>query len=166
LRRRERKKERKRNVYYKTATIGEKDDFDSENSWITEGLPSSSRRRSKGEGRRRGTRRREKVSASEVDLGVDGAKSEIKVERRLVPERSAEDFAESVIEIPSLALSSLSPVIATLACTSACSSATAPVALPGDSKELLPPPTTPASKPLRMNKSGEMNVYYMTALVV
>jgi len=39
------------------------------------------------------------VSASEVDVGVDGAKSAIKVERRCNPEWSAEDFAESVIEI-------------------------------------------------------------------
>jgi len=31
-------------------------------------------------------RGREKASASKVDIGVDGAKSEIKVERRRVPE--------------------------------------------------------------------------------
>jgi len=33
--------------------IGEKDDYDSENSraWISDGLPSSSRRRRKGDGR-------------------------------------------------------------------------------------------------------------------
>ena len=31
--------------------IGEKDDHDSENSWISDGLPSSSRRRRRGEGR-------------------------------------------------------------------------------------------------------------------
>ena len=41
----------------------------------------------------------EEASASEVDVGVDGAKSAIKVERRCNPEWSAEDFAESVIEI-------------------------------------------------------------------
>ena len=31
--------------------MGEKDDFDSENSWISDGLPSSSRRRRRGGGR-------------------------------------------------------------------------------------------------------------------
>ena len=31
--------------------MGEKDDYDSENSWISDGLPSSSRRRRKGGGR-------------------------------------------------------------------------------------------------------------------
>ena len=67
--------------------IGEKDcDSDGENSWISEGLPSSSRRRSRGEGRKEGGREREKASASEVDVGVNSAKSEIKVERRRVPE--------------------------------------------------------------------------------
>jgi len=39
--------------------IGEKD---SENSWISEGLPSSSRRRTRGEGRGEGGGGREKVS--------------------------------------------------------------------------------------------------------
>jgi len=62
--------------------IGEKDDYDSENSWILEGLPSSSRKRKRGEGRGEGGGGREKVSASEVDVGVDGDKGEIKVERR------------------------------------------------------------------------------------
>jgi len=65
--------------------IREKDDYDSENAWISEGLPSSSRRRSRGEGRREGGSGREKANTSEVDVGVDGAKSEIKVERRRVP---------------------------------------------------------------------------------
>jgi len=31
--------------------IGEKDDYDSENSWMSDGLPSSSRRRRKGDRR-------------------------------------------------------------------------------------------------------------------
>ena len=31
--------------------IGEKDEYDSENSWISDGLPSSSRRRRRGGGR-------------------------------------------------------------------------------------------------------------------
>jgi len=31
--------------------MGEKDDYDSENSWISDGLPSSSRRRRRGDGR-------------------------------------------------------------------------------------------------------------------
>jgi len=57
----------------------------SENSWISEGLPSSSRRKSRGDGRGERGRGREKVSASEVDVAVDGAKSEIKVERRCDP---------------------------------------------------------------------------------
>jgi len=39
------------------------------------------------------------LSASEVDIGVDGAKSEIKVKRRNIPEYSAVDFAESVMKI-------------------------------------------------------------------
>jgi len=68
--------------------IGGKDHCDSENSWISEGLPSSSRRRSReeGGGGGGGGEGREKVSASKVDVGVDGAESEIKVERRRVPE--------------------------------------------------------------------------------
>jgi len=61
-------------------------DYDSQNSWISEGLPSSSRRRSTGKGRGERGRGVEKVSASEVDVGVDSAKSEIKVERRCDPE--------------------------------------------------------------------------------
>jgi len=39
------------------------------------------------------------VSTSVVDVAVNGAKSEIKVERRRGHEGSAEDFSESVIEI-------------------------------------------------------------------
>jgi len=62
--------------------IGGKDDYDSENSWISEGLPSSSRKMRRGKGRGEGGGKRETASASEVDVGVDGAKSEIKVERR------------------------------------------------------------------------------------
>jgi len=42
---------------------------------------------------------REKVSASKFDVGVDGAKREIEVEKRCGHEFSAEDFFESVIEI-------------------------------------------------------------------
>jgi len=57
----------------------------SESSWISEGLPSSSRRRSRGEGRLEGGRGEEKASAREVDIGVDGDKSEIKVDRKRVP---------------------------------------------------------------------------------
>jgi len=79
--------ERERKFITRQPPIGEKDcDSDSENSWISEGLPSSSRRRSRGEGRKEGGREREKASASEVDVGVDGAQSETKVERRRVPE--------------------------------------------------------------------------------
>ena len=73
--------------------------FDSKNSWILKGLPSSSRRRRRGEGRRKGGGGREKVSASEVDVGVDGTKSEIKVETRRGHGCSAEDFSEIAIEI-------------------------------------------------------------------
>ena len=61
---------------------GGKDDYVSENSWISGGLPSSSRERRRGKGRGEGGGGRETASASEVDVGVDGAKSEIKVERR------------------------------------------------------------------------------------
>jgi len=56
--------------------------FDSENSWISDGLSSSSRRRRRGEGRGEGGEWREKWNASGVEVGVDSAKSEIKVERR------------------------------------------------------------------------------------
>ena len=69
--------------------IGEKDDYDSENSWISDGLPSSSRRRRRGKGRGVEGEWREKGSAMEVDVGVDCAKKEIKVKRRRGPERSA-----------------------------------------------------------------------------
>jgi len=68
--------------------IGERDDYDSENSWISDGLPSSSRRSTRGEGRgeaREGSEWGEKWSARRVDVGVDSAKSEIKVERRCDP---------------------------------------------------------------------------------
>ena len=68
--------------------IGGKDDYDSENSWISDGLPSSSRRRRRGEGRGKGGEWRDKWSAMEVDVEVDGAKKEIKVKRRRGPERS------------------------------------------------------------------------------
>ena len=40
--------------------IGKKDDYDSENSWISDGLPSNSRRRRKGDGRGEGGEWREK----------------------------------------------------------------------------------------------------------
>jgi len=79
--------------------IGEKDDYDSENSWISDGLPSSSRRRRRVEMRGEGGESREKWSASGVNVAVDSAKSEIKVERRYDLRRSAKDFAESVIKI-------------------------------------------------------------------
>jgi len=65
--------------------IGEKDDCNSENSWISDGLLSSSRRSRRGEGRREGGEWREKWSASGVNVAVDSAKSEIKVERRCDP---------------------------------------------------------------------------------
>ena len=70
--------ERDRKVYYKTTTNREKDDYDSENSFISDGLPSSRKRRRRGEGRGEGGEWREKWSASGVDVGVDGANSEIK----------------------------------------------------------------------------------------
>ena len=66
--------------------IREKDDYDSENSWISDGLPSTSKRRRRGDGRGGEREWREKRSASEVDVDVDGAKSEIKVERSCDPE--------------------------------------------------------------------------------
>jgi hypothetical protein len=40
--------------------IGEKDYYDSENSWFSDGLPSSSRRRRRGDGRGEGGEWREK----------------------------------------------------------------------------------------------------------
>ena len=60
--------------------IGGKDDYDSEDSWISDGLPSSSRTRRRGEERGHGGEWRQKWNASGVDVGVDSAKSEIKVE--------------------------------------------------------------------------------------
>ena len=62
--------------------IGRKEDYNSENCWISEGLPSCSRGRRRGEGRGEGEGGREKVRASKVNVGVDGSKSDIKVERR------------------------------------------------------------------------------------
>ena len=59
--------------------IGENDDYDSENSWISDGLPSSSRWEVGG-----GSVERE-VSASEIDVDVDGIKSQIKVVRSCDP---------------------------------------------------------------------------------
>ena len=69
-------------VFTRQPPIGGTDDGDSQNSWISGGLPSSSRRRRRGKGRGEGEGGREKVSANKVDIGVDGAKSEIKVEKR------------------------------------------------------------------------------------
>ena len=42
------------------SAIGEKDDYHSENSWISDGLPSSSRSRRRGDGRWKGGEWREK----------------------------------------------------------------------------------------------------------
>ena len=47
---------------------------------------------------------REKWSASEVVVDVDGAKSEIKVERSCDPGWSAEDFADNVIQITDIGI--------------------------------------------------------------
>jgi len=47
-------------VIIRQAPIGKKDDYDSENSWISDGLPSSSRRRRRGNGRGEGGEWREK----------------------------------------------------------------------------------------------------------
>ena len=84
--------------------VGEKDDFDKEISQISEGLPSSSRRRRRGEKRGERGGDREKVSASEVDVGVDGAKSEIEVDRRRGHGASAEDLSEIAIEITAVGI--------------------------------------------------------------
>jgi len=67
------------------APIGEKDDYDRENSWISDGLPSSRRRRRRGGGRWEGGEWREKGGAIKVVVDVDGAKSEIQVERSCDP---------------------------------------------------------------------------------
>jgi len=67
------------------APIEEKNDYDSENSWISDGLPSSSRRRRRDNVRGEGEEWREMCNASEVDVDVDGAKSEIKVEKSCEP---------------------------------------------------------------------------------
>jgi len=50
--------------------MGEKDDYDNKNSWISDRLPSSSRRWKRGKGRGEGGEWREKWSASEVDVGL------------------------------------------------------------------------------------------------
>jgi len=65
--------------------MGEKDDYDSENSWISDGLPSSSRRRRRGGGRWEVREWREKCSARAIDVVVDGTKSQIKVGRSCDP---------------------------------------------------------------------------------
>jgi len=54
--------------------IGGKDDYDSENPYISDGRPSSSKRRRAGKGRGEGGGWREKGCAMEVDVGVDGAR--------------------------------------------------------------------------------------------
>jgi len=48
------------NLITRQPPIREKDDYDSENFNISDGLPSSSRRRRRGEGRREGEEWREK----------------------------------------------------------------------------------------------------------
>jgi len=65
--------------------LGETGDYDSEYSWISDGFSSSSTRKRRGEVRGEGGEWRENWSASGVDVGVDRAKSEIKVERRCDP---------------------------------------------------------------------------------
>jgi len=52
--------------------IGEKDDYDSENSWISDGLPSSSRRRRRDNGRWEGeTGERSEVRARSCVIQID-----------------------------------------------------------------------------------------------
>jgi len=48
------------NFIIRQPPIGGKDDYDSENSWISDGLPSSSRRRRRGNGREEGGEWKEK----------------------------------------------------------------------------------------------------------
>jgi len=59
-----------RKVIARQPPIGGKEDYDSKNSWISDGLPSSSlsRRRRRGEGRGEGSEWREKWSVMEVDV--------------------------------------------------------------------------------------------------
>jgi len=52
--------EREKKFVIRQPPIGEKDDFDSENSWISDGLFSISRRRRRGDGRGKGGEWREK----------------------------------------------------------------------------------------------------------
>jgi len=85
------------NFITKQPPKGVKDDYDSENTWISGGLTSSSRKQRRGEGRGEGERWRKNESSSEVDVGVGGAKS--KIENRRGHECSAEDFSASVREI-------------------------------------------------------------------
>ena len=69
---------------------GENDDYDSENFWITGGLPSI-------EGGGDGHWWREKGGV--INSGVNSAKSVIKVESRRGHVSSTNDFSESVREI-------------------------------------------------------------------
>jgi len=64
------------------------------NFWISGGLLSSSSRRRRGKGRGEWGEWREKVSVIKVYVVVNGANSEIKVERRCGHAWSAEDFSE------------------------------------------------------------------------
>ena len=64
--------------------MGEKDDYESENSWISDGLPS----KQKKEERRwevGGGRVEREVKLSAIDVDVDGTKSQIKVGRSCDP---------------------------------------------------------------------------------
>jgi len=78
---RPREREREKNVL-RQPPIGGKDDDDGEIFWISKGLPNSSKRRRRWGGRGWGRGGTEKVDASEVDVGADGDKIEIKVKKR------------------------------------------------------------------------------------
>jgi len=56
-------------------TIWEKDDYDSENSWISDGLPSSSRRRRRGDGRWEGLARTSACPSTTVAFARTSASS-------------------------------------------------------------------------------------------
>jgi len=85
---RESQRERQKSIT-RQPPIGEKYGYDSENSWISDGLPSSSRRRRRGKGRGKWEEWREKGRTMEVDVGVDSVKEEFKVKRRRGPDQNA-----------------------------------------------------------------------------
>ena len=120
---------------------GGKDDYDSENFWISRGLPnSSSRRKRNGEGRGQKGDWREKWSAIEGDVRVDGAK-EIKVDINL-------DLAFCAVDskVACMAMNA-APRISPRVSVNAPKPGKASVVIFGDSEGLPTPPSSPVPRP-------------------